>query len=185
MREADYGGPQSGSAQTYAYTAQETDSDVRAWITLLDNSVTIESIEHYLNGEELRLNINTKKWEYKIVRTPLINKEGINKILYIITPYLSPIISLSNFRLEEINARCLEISLNLTWNLAINQEKYKVDPNDLSLIKNMVVNTIEANYRKAKDGNLVNIFSKTQHTREVISQGDKGSVWGKVLNKFS
>ena len=176
--------PQTGITQTYAYTPQEGEAETRAWITLLDNTNTIEAIEHYLNGEEAKINPVTKRWEYRQVRTPLVNKEGINKLLYILTPYLSPIFSLSNYKIDEISARCLELSKDLTWNLAVMQEIYDINPNDLSLVKNMIINAVDANLRKAKDGNLVNIFSKTQSTREVISGGDKGSLFGKVLNKF-
>ena len=182
----DYGGgmPQTGTTQTYSYTPNESDAEVRAWITLLDNTSTVEAIEHYLNGEEAYIDPATKRWTYRRVRTPLVNKEGINKILYILTPYLSPIFSLSNYKIDEISARCLELAMNLTWNLAIMQDRYDINPNDLSLVKNMVVNCTEANLRKAKDGNLVQIFSKTQSTREVISSGDRSGFFGKVLNKF-
>ena len=83
---SDYMSPQTGATQTYAYTPQGDEAETRAWITLLDNTNTIEAIEHYLNGEEARINPTTKRWEYVKVRTALVNKEGINKLLYILTP---------------------------------------------------------------------------------------------------
>ena len=168
-----------GSYESIATTGRE---DMAQWDKLLDHEAILITLEHQLKNEFATTDKdNNVVWEQK--GKPLVNDIGINSLLYLLRPYISSIITLSNYKDYEILDRAREMALNLTFLLMEKQEEFGIDEANLSCIKNLCVNCVESSYRKALNGNLAKIFSRTSSTREVISEQSQNKM-GKFLGRL-
>jgi len=116
----------------------------------LESEDILERTYYWLQGLELVQN-EKGEWEYQRLSKRYCNKEGASAIISMLSMYLNKTITLSNFSEKRINAIMLELGNSFISFLAYWQPKYEIDPGDLNVIKNTILDMIEANFWRAYD----------------------------------
>lgn len=159
---------------------------------LIDNRHILEQVEHNLKGEVL-VTENVKDSDgstkeianYEARGKVLMNQRGINQILSVLNPYTSQIFSFSNYDDDQISEVMKELCLDLDVNLAGNADEYGIDEMDLSLIKNMIINTIHATLLKAKYGKLIEAVSRITTIQESVRDKQEDSFMRKMQKRLA
>ncbi len=128
----------------------------------------IERIEHMLRGEFF--NGITNKFE-KQHEDPLVNEEGIFRIMSIIRSHIHKHLHLTNFSEEDVRRLAYEVCMALIDLLAINQEVFGIKKSDLTIIKTNIDHMVYTALRRAyQQGERRAIFGSTnRNIGETIS----------------
>jgi hypothetical protein len=113
----------------------------------LESSDVISDTYDWLRGMQLVQEKNS--WVKKQLGKVYCNEEGASAIASMLYMYLNKNVTLSNFSEKRINAIMLELADSIVSFLAYFQPKFEIDPGDLTIIKNVVCDMIEANLWRA------------------------------------
>jgi hypothetical protein len=130
---------------------------------LFDYDHLLWSIRAKLYGGFLRTD---PQGNYEIVLTafskPMLNPEGIENIMSIVNGFVDKIQATSNFDVFRINELCLADAYAITKLLYKNMEKYETTPDKATIIKRMIMNLDESNYRKSMNGQTLKLLGDTE-----------------------
>ena len=148
---------------------QETERLLLGYVWLMSKKIVDGKEE-----QEYILERKGKRW---------CNDIGATGIISIIRPYLSKDFILSNFDETHIMRIMKASSINIIQNLAYWHEVWEINPSDLSIIKDMIINKIEANLRRAEGMKTFEGFTNTYQAREEF--GKKEVAKKNFINRFS
>lgn len=145
-----------------------------------DPKKIVEDIKLRLKGLERQLDGSLKR-----VSAPMMNKEGIDKISYLLTSMINQNIIFSNLESKQINSILMGFSDNLVDNLALNWKIYGIQyKTDLDSINDTVLTNINAALKRSERQNEKNWLSKV--SMETINRGSsnnfqkEGGFWSKL-----
>jgi len=144
----------------------------------------LEEIEHKLRNERWQIKNSRGAWSRDPNSKPLVNDDGINNILSLISPMTSRSIILSYYEKGEIEIRLVKMLDDLCDSLKVNYKRWEIDKNNLSTIVNIIWMLVEASMKRALYGGERDFLGKTTERRETIGQQDKtkGGWIGKIFS---
>jgi len=154
----------------------EFDPAVHKW--MFSNEEVLREIERSLRGQVY--DRKQKKWVQAL--NPLLNDDGINMIIYVLKPYTSHLFSFSQFSNDEIKMMMLQFMEDIVVLLATECDEFGIEENQLSIVKNVIENTIFATLKKAQEGLSLGFLRDTQKTVETIGQKQGGVM--SIFNVF-
>ena len=133
---------------------------------------------------ELKLNLmgleyDSEKDEFvnSKTSTPLINKQGANKVVSIVSSIVNRNTNLSNIQEDEINAIAREVELNINENFLYNWDVYWDTELEASsnwkIVRSMAGNYAKLSLLRAKDGGEINILGG--NTKTLIQKSEMES----------
>jgi len=138
------------------------DSNFAQW--MLDATERIAYLEHRLKNE--RYDFEASKWISK--GTPLMNDEGINDFINIVSEFFDRNTTLSNLTSDKIGQICTELNLALNDLVALNWKIYKLDKGKFDLVIYITIYPIYMAMKRAEEHGTLDALTKTYQTREVI-----------------
>lgn len=142
----------------------------------------LEEIEHKLRNEKWTIRGGRGVWHKPEGTRALVNEEGINNILTLVSPLTSRAVILSYYESGEIEVRLKKILYDLCDLLRANYRKWEIQKNNLSTITNIIWMLIEASMKRALYGGEKDFLGKTTERRELI--GEKGKEKGGWIGKI-
>lgn len=136
----------------------------------LESEETIEDLKNQLLGLVYAQN---EEGEWYVVEKgkTWCNEKGAIALTSILRPYLNKAFTLSNYDSERINKTLLSLSITLTQYIAYHYKIFKIDEGDLSMIKSMIMDMIEANLWRAYQ---MKTFEGQQATVRSIEEFKRG-----------
>lgn len=96
----------------------------------------------------------------------MMTDEGINEIMGMIARRFSRLYSVNKFREEEINARMKLFVREFTKLLILNRNKWNIKKEYISWIVNEITDAVEAGYKKAQNGELIDLIGDTSRVQQ-------------------
>lgn len=154
------------------------DSNFAQWI--LDPTERLNYLEHRLCNE--RFNFELGKWVSK--GNALMNQEGINDFLNIVSEFFDRNTTLSNLTSDKIGQICTELNLALNDLVALNWKRYELEKGKFDLVITITMYPIYMAMKRAEGSGTLDALTKTYQTREVISPGQEQKKGG-MFNIFN
>jgi len=160
---------------------KEQQKDLVRWQQDLDD--TIEMLKHDLMHEIL----TEEGWCVETINgvpvKPMINYEGVYRIITLVKRYLSRNFMMSNYDDDTIFRVLRRLNEDLVVNIGTKYKIYDVDQADMSLIVKMVMDSVEATLNRALNNgerNHLNTINKRieAHTDSQNPQQQKGLLGG-------
>lgn len=144
----------------------------------------LEEIEHKLRNERWTIKGGRGSWFRGENNKALVNEDGINNILSLVSPLTSRSIILSYYEKGEIEIRLIKMLDDLCDSLKVNYKRWEIDKNNLSTIVNIIWMLVEASMKRALYGGERDFLGKTTERRETIGAMDKnkGGWIGKIFS---
>ena len=120
------------------------------------------------------------KWVVKYAAK--INEEGARSVITILRPHVSKVVTLSQFKEEEVNRIVREAYLSLLQDLFVNMERYDLTVNNANIVLSAADHLILASLNGALRGGNRNLLSRG--VRHVESYSQQGSDNGKSRVPF-
>lgn len=144
--------------------------DPRIIEKILDLSNTLlNQLEHDLRGEVIDL--ETAEW--KQVKKPVMNKEGVDKLMSLLKIPLNPINSLSVYDDELINKKCRLFHLHISYLIKAHFMEWGIDIKDRSFIIHNIAGLYQSILLMSKNGKYLNSLSNTLQTKEIFRTGQE------------
>tara|TARA_R100000656_G_scaffold114808_1_gene87296 strand:+ start:5868 stop:6518 length:651 start_codon:yes stop_codon:yes gene_type:complete len=115
---------------------------------------------------------------------PMVNHLGVARILAVVKTYLNKSNMNTNYDEEIIYRKLRRLNTALTINLGDNVKAYGIELNNLSIVKKMVLDAIEAILFSALNNGWRNYLNTTNKRVEAFTeavQPQKRSIWGVSL----
>ena len=156
-----------------------------------DMSEVVESLEHNLLNE---VKVNNK-WVTQTMPVgyddngelvhspipPMVNHLGVARILAVVKSYLNKSNMNTNYDQDTIDRRLKRLNTSMVIHLGGSRELYGIDHNNLSLIKKMVMDSVEAIFCSALNNGWRSHLNTTNKRVEAFTeaiQPQKKSLWG-------
>jgi hypothetical protein len=170
-------------------TIEQERNDLTRWQQ--DMTEVVESLKHNLLNE---VKINNK-WEVQTMPIgyneegelvhgrvpPMVNHLGVSRILAVVRSYLNKSNMNTNYDQDTINRRLKRLNDTFTIHLGGSREIYGIEHNNLSLIKKMVMDSVEAIFCSALNNGWRAHLNTTNKRVEAFTeaiQPQKKSLWG-------
>jgi len=151
----------------------DTDPTVHKW--LFNPKEVLSEVEKYLRGQVY--DPKTKSW--KQVRHALLNEDGIQTILLLLSPYASKVFSMSHLTEERIKQMVYEFNNDMIILIGTDLDNsFELDQKHRSLIIRLIGDMVYATLRKALEGLSLGIIRDTTEAREVINPRQGGGLFG-------
>jgi len=172
MDEQHYAPPQQDSTESWsrAYMDQ-AQPDLIRW--QLDPAEIIEEMEHKLKGEVW--DAKTQKFVRRAGRDPLMNEDGINVILSLISPVISKVVILSNLKEEDIDAMMLDFSKNLICLFASEYHKFGIKKQYIPSIKTFICMIVQATLNRALNEGERKFLGRTERVSQVFTDRERSN----------
>lgn len=135
-----------------------------------------EKIEHYLKGEIMVWDTEQEMWKWEHKGKRLMNDRGVRMTMSLLYPHIEKNAVLSTLSMNEISYVMKFIHKHLAIHLATKIEEYEMDRNDLTLIMDIITNTIWFALKRAMDGAEKKFLSASERRIErTVERGQKKS----------
>ena len=143
---------------------------------LLDSTQLIETIQHFLRGEELNhevIEVDGQKiripiWKRPEEREPPINEHGYHYLMKNLSPLMDKTTATGNISEESANNLLLMNMNGLCTGLIIHHEKFGLkDINDIDAIINAILPLLKIHFSKSINMRLVEEIFRTHHVSEI------------------
>jgi len=135
-----------------------------------------EKIEHYLKGEIPLWDSEQDMWVWKHKGKRLMNDRGVRIVMSLLYPHIEKNAVLSTLSINEISYVMKFIHKHLSIHLASKLDEYEMDRNDLTLIMDIITNTIWFALKRAMDGAEKKFLSASERRIErTVERGQKKS----------
>lgn len=112
---------------------------------------------------------------------PVMNEKGIGAVMLPLSMFINPIVWLSKLSAEQIDNMCFNIDMALEKMLINKEEEYEMNQ-AWSIIKDLLIEFIEASLRKAEDGFTSDELKSVKSIEmQKIDDGTGRQGFGKVL----
>jgi hypothetical protein len=136
----------------------------------LDPKEIIDEIEHYLRGEKLVSNPDTKKREWVAWGNPLMAEEGIKTIISLLRARLNKVLVLSNLPDDQVRRIALEVRWDIIDLLFMMYKEWQIRKEYLSAIVKFIDHEVYALLRRAfEDGERNKIYTTQQYVKHEVS----------------
>lgn len=150
---------------------------------LLDSTLLLDSIKHFLRGEEKvveRQNLGdgeqafVEVWKKPKNREPPINEKGYHYIMKNLSPLMDKSTATGNISQETANKLVESVVNTVSEGLVIHYKVFGLsDENEIDAIVDPILNLLLIHYSKSVDMKLVQEIFRTHHVSEVRSLGEK------------
>lgn len=157
---------------------QARDAGLTRW--QLDSDDIIESLEHDLRGETLKMNPDTglELWEKDKNHQPFLNEVGIKAVVNILKPIVNRNTFLTNYSEERVNDLLFYISNKITRTLYINYKDFEIKPRFFPILNEMIQTFLESALRRPQDQGERKFLSSTEQRRILIQEGQQRKRFG-------
>jgi hypothetical protein len=153
----------------YTGVQQQQKADLTRW--QLDPRDILEEIEHKLKGE-IVMGVDAEGNDiYGKKGEPLMNDEGINAIITLISARISKVIILSNLTEEDISKIMIAFSNELISLFFMKYKEFQIDEAYMSSITNYIEDIVYATLNRALKGGERDFLKTTE--RRIESYSDK------------
>ena len=147
------------------------DPSIHKW--LFNPKDIILEVEKFMKGEIYDRRTHT--WVQK--RKPLMNEDGINSILLLVSPYASKVFSMSHFSDARIKKMSYEFGCDLIILIGTDLENdFDFDEKQMSVVVRLITNIVYSTLRKAIEGLSLGILRDTTQSREVYGKESGGGI---------
>jgi len=166
-----------GSKEIYSQGVGAGGIDVTQIKHILSNEDLLISIESFLRGRRI------DPFSGEEVKTdPLMNEEGINRVMQVLTLHCDKMFQLSNIEEIEVRALTLDIVRELNILLHINSEEYVMNEHDIPMVVKNIGHSVYMTLKKSQDGNFQGFLRSNFKTIEHTSPKSSGFSFGKLFN---
>lgn len=162
---------------TQSYSGPVTNKQVSG---LTKWTLDVKDVVTDLRNDMLGVEYDVKERRYLPVADPLMNIEGVNRVMGFAKFDHSKGVVLSNFDKEEVNTTCEEFESLLSFSLHMKRKKYRLDRAYILPLRAQVGRSVKASYNRAINASTAKLLSETQTHSEVITNqpGQKRGIWG-------
>jgi|TARA_R100000093_G_scaffold18881_1_gene11019 hypothetical protein len=165
-----------GSKEIYSQGVGGDGIDATQIKHLLSNDDLLVSIECFLRGR--RVDPFTGK---EVKTDPLMNEEGINRVMQVLTLHCDKMFQLSSIQEIEVRALTLDIVQELNKVLHINAEEYELNEHEIPMIVKNIGHSIYMTLKKSQDGNFQGFLRSNFKTIEHTTPQSSGFSFGKLF----
>jgi len=146
-------------------------------------------IKFILSSDDLLINIEAflagKRYDpfrETIIQTEaLLNHDGVNRVMQVITLHLDKMFQLAKLDEEEVRALTLDMGIELGYMMYQNSKRYNIDKHNIPIIVKSITQSIFVTLKKSQDGNFQDFLRSNFKTIEHY-QPKRGGLSG--LNPF-
>ncbi len=113
----------------------------------------------------------------------LLTDEGINEIMGMISRRFSRLYSVNKFSENEINERMRMFVREFTKLLILHRKKWELKRENVSWLVNEIVDAVEAGYKKAQNGELMDLIGDTSRVQQTQVIDNNRSSWIPSLSR--
>ena len=149
------------------------DAELTKW--QLSPEEIVEKLEHDLKGEIPKWDKETETWTWKQVGKKLMNDNGVKMIITLVFSHIGKNTILSTLKTNEIASVMKLLHKHLTLHLSDKWKEYEIDKSDLTLINDIVTNTIWFALKRAENGAEKKFLSSTEKRVERTFERERES----------
>ena len=128
---------------------------------------------------------NTIKGQWDSFGRPLMNEEGIMRIVTFLALHINAFTAMTKFDKRHANALMLDASESLRQLLALNSEDFGIQPKDFNMLTNNCMHLLNINLHMAVEGHITQHLTSTSHRVESIQESNSREHRGGFLSKFN
>lgn len=155
----------------YSSFNQQVKSDLIRW--QLDAKDILEEFQHKMRGEVWSYTDANGKEVYKPEGKALMNEEGINSIMSLISARLSKVFIMSNFNDKDINSIMLVFSYEIITLFYNKYTNFGIEKSFLPSITNYIEDLVYATLKRALNEGERKFLGLTERRVESYTDGDK------------
>jgi hypothetical protein len=167
----------------YSPFTQQAKSDLIRW--QLDAKDILAEFQHKMRGEVWSHTDPNGNEVYKPEGKALMNEEGINSIMSLISARLSKVFIMSNFSESDINSMMIVFSYELITLMFNKYTAFEIDKAFLPSITNYVEDLVYATLKRALNEGERKFLGTTERRVESYTEGDNKpkSSWASIFKR--